>query len=180
MKVALWRVARYSPLGSNCKLGCLVRFIQKAKGLPLRGLPVFGGTEWESLTWQLPWDAGWSLLTCLTGWVGIFVCGARGKERSRKATSKKVVNSRVAAGSGLRQVMKPHLALALVRAATCQLWPQNFSALASVDLFHLCQLLLPISPLLGKGQLVILLIEMLCTLSHTKVSKVLPGCQSFS
>lgn len=47
------------------------------------------------------------------------MCGARGKERSRKATSKKVVNSRVATGSGLRQVMKPHLALAW--AATCQL-----------------------------------------------------------
>lgn len=106
------------------------------------------------------------------------MCGAREKERSRKATSKKVVNSRVAAGSGLRQVMKPHLALA--RAATCQLWPQNFSASASVDLFYLCQFLLPICPLLGKGQLVILLMEMLCTLSHTKVSKVLPGCQSFS
>lgn len=45
------------------------------------------------------------------------------EERSRKATSKKVVNRTVAAGSGLRQVMKPHQGLA--RAATCQLWPQT-------------------------------------------------------
>lgn len=41
--MALWRVARYSPLGSSCKLGCLVLLVQKAKGLPLKGLPLFGG-----------------------------------------------------------------------------------------------------------------------------------------
>lgn len=43
VKMALWRVARYSLLGSSCKLVCLVLLIQKAKGLPRKGLPLFGG-----------------------------------------------------------------------------------------------------------------------------------------
>lgn len=74
--------------------------------------------------------------------------------------------------------MKPHQGLA--QAATCQLWPQNFSVSATVDLFYLCLLLLPTPPFLGEGQLAVLLMEVTCILSHTKVLRVLPGCQSFS
>lgn len=65
--------------------------------------------------------------------------------------------------------MKPHQGLA--QAATCQLWPQNFAASASVDLFSLRQLLLPTSPFLGEGQLVILLMEVTCILVTQKSQK---------
>lgn len=73
--------------------------------------------------------------------------------------------------------MKPHQGLAW--AATCQLWRQNFSASAAVRLLHLCQLLLPISPLPGHGQLVIILVDVICTLSHTQVSRGLPATSLF-
>lgn len=43
MKMARWRAARYSLLGSSCRLSCLVLFVQKAEDLLLKGLPLFGG-----------------------------------------------------------------------------------------------------------------------------------------
>ena len=75
--------------------------------------------------------------------------------------------------------MKPHQGLTQAATCRCQLWQQNFSGSAAVRLLYLQQLLLSISPLLGQGQLVISPAEVICTLSHTKVSRVLLAASLF-
>lgn len=73
--------------------------------------------------------------------------------------------------------MKPHQGLA--QAATCQLWPQNFAASAAVDVLS-PPASSPHFSLSGRGVVGYLTNGSDVYPSHTKVSKVLPGCQSFS